>query len=167
MKTCEKMGEVIRVTKRNDNHINEICYAPVVIAIRKRFTRQILGGTKTAEIRKSIPDGMPETLLIYQARGHNEPGHAAIVATATVTKLEKASADIIWQQHRQEIGDITQEELFDYLGGSDGPGYLWHIAKVHCLRDPIFLEEIGITKGRLRSWRYADAMAVRRALNGE
>lgn len=97
-------------------------HAAVLISIKPEFVAAIAAGTKTVELRKRFPHvktGM--SLVIYATQPVG-----AIVGIARIDRVEQATPETLWKQHRHVVG--IEQGLFDrYFDGCE-TGHAVHLS---------------------------------------
>lgn len=85
----------------------------LLLSVRPRFAQALLGGTKTAEIRRRFPDvpaGM--TVVVYSSSPEK-----AVIGTMQAEALIRSTAAAIWRDYSEAIA-LEESELTDYLDGA-------------------------------------------------
>ena len=101
----------------------------LLLSIRPTYTRRILDGSKTVELRRVRPSVEPgQEVLIYSSSPT-----MALLAHAVVAKVETAYPSTLWKSVRQAAG-VTWTEYDDYFRGAAQAVGIW-------LRDVLELEE--------------------------
>jgi predicted transcriptional regulator len=85
----------------------------LLLSVRPRFARGLLGGTKTAEIRRRFPD-VPEGMVVII---YSSSPEKSVLGTMRVRRLVRTTAEEIWRNYSGVIG-IGQAELAAYLYGA-------------------------------------------------
>ena len=108
----------------------------LLLSVRPQFASSILGGTKTAEIRRQRPAVHPGTLVIIYA---TKPV-GAIVGTARISGISYGNPADMWEQHKGRTG-ITRTEFDAYLSGAE-TAYVLMLQNVQRLEPLLTLEQI-------------------------
>ncbi|GAB4002235.1 ASCH domain-containing protein [Nocardioides ultimimeridianus] len=121
----------------------------LLISIQPRYAEAILTGTKTIELRRTMPTLEPGALaLIYSSTPTK-----ALVGWATVEHIVQATPTALWNEHKDAAG-ITASEFSDYFGGRLN-AYGLRLGDVTAAECPVPLAEL--RKHALQppqSWRY-------------
>lgn len=122
----------------------------VLISIRSRFVRSILAGTKTFELRKTVPRSPVGKLLVIYSSGEDR----AITAYARVGALTSGTPEAIWERHGLQLG-LSYEEFNTYFEDST-VAYALHLEDVTPSRRPLTLHELRSEHALEppQSWRY-------------
>lgn len=84
----------------------------LLISIRPRFANAILDGSKTIELRRTMPTLPPGALaLIYSS----SPAKA-LIGWATVEEILQATPNALWKVHQDSTG-VTSDEFNEYFAG--------------------------------------------------
>jgi predicted transcriptional regulator len=85
--------------------------ANVLISIKPQFTRMIIAGDKTHELRRRFSLDLDEKsrILIYCSQPVS-----AIIAKAEITKVHYSSLDNLWRLYRNSVG-LAKREFLEYF----------------------------------------------------
>lgn len=85
----------------------------IVLSLHEKFATQILEGQKTIEVRRRFSERWRgRTAAIYVAGGSG-----AIIGTVRIDDVVKMPPEVLWEQHRRNIG-CTREEFDAYTAGA-------------------------------------------------
>ena len=104
------------------------------MAIKPKYVKMLLSGTKSVEIRRRNVRLPPGTRIWFYA---TSPWHQ-IVATATVQAVRCASPEEVWRQSGDRVG-IDRPEFDAYVGGRDSISAI-ALVDVRRLRSPLPLQ---------------------------
>ncbi len=152
----------------------------VVASVKKKWSRLILSGDKTIELRKNFPvtlanelAGNPFVVLFYETRA--DEGAGRIVSSVLCTGFEPCTREMIYssgheeQNHfvfNQNLPDtdsflrrscLTREEIKEYSCGfrykdfSYSPLFGWLLSDMRPIN--LLLEDVGL-KSAPQSWSY-------------
>jgi len=113
--------------------------ADIILSIRKRWTLQILDGSKTLELRKRIPKPekfKPGTDRIFLYETKANKGAGAIVSVTDCPGTIKEKVDWLRNWYYGEMGDITDREYYGYFNRMD-IAYGYKLANVFEFNTPI------------------------------
>lgn len=85
----------------------------LLLSVRPRFAKGLLGGTKTAEVRRRFPDVAEGTTVVI----YSSSPEKAVLGSMRVRALVRSTATGIWRDYEKAIA-IDQSELSDYLDGA-------------------------------------------------
>lgn len=120
----------------------------VLISIRPEWTRLILSGQKTVELRKSIPElQAPFKCYIYQTLPksgdwNERDGHAIGEFVCDAIKQIEIPFPAYWREVHKTMLDgscLSLQQAHNYLGHSSGYG--WHISELKIYDKPKELSE--------------------------
>ena len=122
----------------------------VLISIRTRFVRSILAGTKTIELRKTIPRSPIGKLLVIYSSGEDR----AITAYAWVSGVTSGTPEAIWERHGLQLG-LSHAEFTTYFEGAT-VAYALHLEDVTPSKRHLTLHELRSDHALEppQSWRY-------------
>jgi predicted transcriptional regulator len=81
----------------------------ILISIKEQYVKEILSGTKTIELRKSVPKASAgDTIIIYTTQPKK-----AVTAIALVNKILITSPEEMWDNHNSKLG-IDKKSFDDY-----------------------------------------------------
>lgn len=86
---------------------------PLLLSVRPRFARALLGGTKTVEVRRRFPALEAGTTVVIYASSPEK----AVLGTMRVERVAQIPASDLWARHSGSIG-IGEAELDAYLEGA-------------------------------------------------
>jgi predicted transcriptional regulator len=87
--------------------------ADAIISIHPGYAEAILGGVKTVELRRKLPEiGSGTRLWVYATRPTG-----SVVGFATVRHVERAPPETIWTKHRTNIG-VDEATFQKYFNGA-------------------------------------------------
>lgn len=97
----------------------------IFLALKPRFAREILSGTKTVELRRKRPRDLREgSLVVLYASSPVK----AVVGTATVERIVTAPPSALWPTVAAH-GGISRAEFDEYFDGAiEGTGIFVHTA---------------------------------------
>ena len=84
----------------------------LLISIQPRFANAILNGTKTIELRRTMPTLPPAALALIYASSPTK----AVLGWATVDEVLRASPSALWRNHKDSTG-VNVDEFTDYFAG--------------------------------------------------
>jgi predicted transcriptional regulator len=84
----------------------------LLISIHPRFANAILDGTKTIELRRTMPT-LPDSALALM---YSSSPMKALVGWATVEGVVQATPDDMWRTHKHAAG-VTSAEFDEYFAG--------------------------------------------------
>ena len=146
-----------------DGTKDDLVTRALLISIRPRFANAILDGSKTIELRRTMPTLPPAALAIIYSSSPTK----ALVGWATVEEIVQATPHILWQMHQHSTG-VTSDEFMKYFAGrSDGYGL--QLTAVRRAENEVSLAALR-THGLEppQSWRYIApdiAQALRRQMS--
>src|SRR5262245_39531753 len=121
---------------KTGNAAADVVARSLLISIQPRFANAILDGTKTIELRRTMPTLPPGALaLIYSSTPSK-----ALVGWATVEEIVQASPNALWKAHKEATG-VTSAEFRDYFTGS-ADAYGIRLAEVHRASSQISLGDL-------------------------
>ena len=130
----------------------------VLLSVRPEFARALLGGTKTAEVRKRFPDQPLGTKIIIYASSPEK----VVLGCLRLDAVERPAASDVWRIYRDRIG-IDRVRLDSYLAGSTGVAIL-RTSSPEWWDRPVPLSElrseIGVNPPQ--SYRYLDEVSAHR-----
>jgi len=86
----------------------------LLISVKPEFSKKILDGTKTIELRKCTPNvDVGDLVIIYSTVPEK-----AVVATCSVKEIIKRSPAQLWRTHSRLMG-IDRKRYFEYFKDSD------------------------------------------------
>lgn len=85
----------------------------VLLSIRPRFAQSLIGGTKTAEVRRRFPD-LPVGTRVYV---YSSSPDKSVIGTFQVSGIYRCLNESVWSQFRHRI-DISEADLKAYLRGA-------------------------------------------------
>lgn len=137
----------------------------VLLPIRKQHAANIYAGTKTLELRKTLP--LPDGFIdfskekyyfrVYMYESKADGGAGAITGFFTCTSYVGACKDTPeekYQDYFAQRAQVTPEYVENYGGG--GWIYGWEVREPTRLPEPVAIPAIGITRAP-KSWRYLNA----------
>jgi predicted transcriptional regulator len=121
----------------------------LLLSLRPRFARAILEGSKTVDVRRRPMRAYPGSAVVL----YSAAPVMAIVGIARVAKTSVASADEVWEHHRDAVA-LDRAELDAYLDGR--VAHLLHLEGVRSLNPPVAIGGIGNMLGfrAPQSFRY-------------
>ncbi len=138
----------------------------VLLPIRKQHAANIYAGTKTVELRKTVPlfDGIDfnqekNLFRVYMYESKADGGAGAITGFFTCTGYVGACKDTPEEKYPEyfaQRAQVTREYVENYGGG--GWLYGWEVRQPTRLPAPVPLSALGITRAP-QSWRYLNAAA--------
>jgi predicted transcriptional regulator len=106
-----------------------------LISVQPRFSKSILDGVKTAELRRRAPACEPgDVVVVYETSPT-----MAIVGIAIVSHVQSSTARNLWPQVRHSA-QITEREYYDYFAGKNEACAI-HLTEARHLKHPISLKE--------------------------
>lgn len=136
----------------------------ILLSIYKVFSDQILNGSKTIEIRKTMPRDVeyPLICLLYETK--EKGGSGEIVGCFTCNRIEKTSIFNCFEKFNDnnkmlraqvsKMAALSVDDIFGYARNSQSI-YLYYIDKYMKFKKPISLKRCGITYPPV-SWRKLD-----------
>lgn len=122
----------------------------ILISIKKPWSRQILSGEKTWELRKTFPYKYyteKVTVWIYES---GKVGSRAVIGKCVLHAVWNIREDI----SDSFIREITEKACVEYdLLKSYDPNYIWELSSPIFVNSPVRLSEIGLTRPP-QSWQY-------------
>ncbi len=85
----------------------------LLVSLRPRFAQMLLDGSKTVELRRTVPRVSPGTMVVLYASSPD----CRLVGTATVADLVSGSPFDIWASHGSRTG-IDRSEYDAYFEGA-------------------------------------------------
>lgn len=85
----------------------------VLLSVRPRFARALLGGTKTVEIRRRFPDVTAGTTVVI----YSSTPDKAVLGTMRSAGLDRSTPAQIWRDY-STVMDLTRTQLTEYLHGA-------------------------------------------------
>lgn len=124
----------------------------LLISIQPRFAKAILDGTKTIELRRTMPTlSAPARALIYASSPTK-----AIVGWATIDGVLRATPQELWRTQKDSTG-VTEAEFDEYFAGRDD-AFGYQLTSVERAVSPVSLATL--REHALeppQSWRYVSA----------
>jgi predicted transcriptional regulator len=108
----------------------------LLLSLRPRFAKAILDGRKTVEVRGRPMRAQPGSAVVL----HSAAPVMAIVRTARIERTSVASADEVWERHRDAVA-LDRAELDAYLDGR--VAHLLHLEGVGPLNPPVAIGGLG------------------------
>lgn len=151
----------------------------VLISIRRPNTDRIFAGTKTVELRRTVPRDRPEwgrsierSARKWEYKYSAEPAAYPMRVWMYESRAEGGAGGIVgfflcfgWAgtkgDHLPEMAEraqVTMQQLRQYAG--DGWVYGWNVDSPTKLAEPVPLGKIGL-KHPPQSWRYLDTEAAK------
>lgn len=84
----------------------------LLISIQPRFANAILDGTKTIELRRTMPTLPPAALALIYASSPTK----AVLGWATVDEVMRESPSALWRHHKDSTG-VSSDEFTAYFAG--------------------------------------------------
>jgi predicted transcriptional regulator len=107
-----------------------------LISIHPEYVRQILGGTKTVELRRTnLHLAAGQVLWIYATAPSSH-----VVARARVGFVDRTTPAAVWRKYRALTG-LDRRTFTEYAGDCEQLTAI-SIAKVHPLKTPVSLSEL-------------------------
>lgn len=134
----------------------------LLISIKRPHTDHIFAGTKTVELRRTVPryqpDGQPikYPLRVWMYESRAEGGAGGIVGHFLCRGYAGTKGEHLLEM--AERAQVTFQRLRQYA--ADGWVYGWNIDSPAKLPKPVPLGKIGL-KHPPQSWRYLDAEAAK------
>jgi predicted transcriptional regulator len=124
----------------------------LLISIQPRFAMAILDGTKTIELRRTMPTlSTPARALIYAS----SPAKA-LVGWATIDDVLRATPEELWRTQKESTG-VTAAEFDEYFEGREY-AFGYRLTNVQRADFPISLATLREhTLEPPQSWRYVPA----------
>lgn len=85
----------------------------LLLSVRPRFARALLGGTKTVEIRRRFPDVPADTTVAI----YSSTPDKAVLGTMRSAGLIRSTPAQIWRDY-SAVMELTRAQLADYLHGA-------------------------------------------------
>lgn len=129
----------------------------MLVSVRARYVERILAGTKTVELRRSVPSVVRgQTVAIYETLPRG-----AIVATCEVQEVVELPPDLLWNSLSNSLG-IAKADYDSYFAGrARAVGML--LTNVKELAEPVGLDEmrrLGVPNPP-QQWSYLTSQAWR------
>jgi predicted transcriptional regulator len=124
----------------------------LLISIQPRFAKAILEGTKTIELRRTMPTLPPQARALIYASSPTK----AVVGWATIDGVLRATPQELWRTQKDSTG-VTEAEFDEYFAGRDD-AFGYQLANVERAASPISLAKL--REHALeppQSWRYVPA----------
>lgn len=132
----------------------------LLISIQPRFANAILSGTKTIELRRTMPTLEPDALALIYSSAPTK----ALVGWARVKDIVSATPNTLWNEHKGAAG-VTASEFHAYFAGRPH-AYGLRLAHVESAYMPVTLEELREHDLQPpQSWRYVSGELARRLVN--
>jgi predicted transcriptional regulator len=96
--------------KRTEETNAGIVTRALLISIQPRFANAILDGTKTIELRRTMPTLPPGAIALIYSSSPTK----ALVGWATVEEVLQASPNALWREHKASTG-VTSAEFKEYF----------------------------------------------------
>ena len=124
----------------------------LLISIQPRFANAILDGTKTVELRRTMPTLRPDALALIYSSSPTK----ALVGWATVEEVVRATPYALWREHKDATG-VTSTEFKHYFANR-ADAYGLRLSAVNRAQDELSLAALR-THGLEppQSWRYVAA----------
>lgn len=138
----------------------------VLLSIKKEHAANVYAGTKTVELRKSVPNFNPNDydpakypirVYLYETRGSGGPGRITgffDCPSFLGIKLQSETKRI--PQGLVEDAQVSEEYIREYAG--DSWIYAWDVKNANRLTAPVALEELGMDRPP-QSWQYLGELA--------
>jgi predicted transcriptional regulator len=124
----------------------------LLISIQPRYANAILDGTKTIELRRTMPTLEADALALIYSSSPTK----ALVGWATIKQIFRATPTALWREHKLSTG-VTAAEFKDYFEGRT-KAYGLHLSEVGRAERDVRLAELrtyGLEPPQ--SWRYVTA----------
>lgn len=124
----------------------------LLISIRPKYANAILDGTKSIELRRTLPTLGPDALALIYSSSPTK----ALVGWATIGQIFRATPTALWREHKRATG-VTPAEFKDYFEGRT-KAYGLHLSAVGRAERAVHLAELrtyGLEPPQ--SWRYVTA----------
>lgn len=134
----------------------------LLISIKRPHTDHIFAGTKTVELRRTVPryqpDGQPiqYPLRAWVYESKDGDGAGAIVGCFLCRGYAGTKGEHLLEM--AERAQVTMQQLRQYAG--DGWVYGWNVDSPTKLAEPVPLGKIGL-KHPPQRWRYLDTEAAK------
>lgn len=139
-----------RARKVNDKERgSDIPDRALLISIQPRFSQAILSGTKTIELRRTLPTLPVSALALIYSSSPTK----ALVGWATIGGIVQATPTALWKDHASETG-VSSSEFAEYFAGRSNAVGL-QLVSVHRARSLVSLSALrahGLVPPQ--SWRY-------------
>jgi len=103
----------------------------VLLSLLPRYAKQIVGGTKRVEFRRSWT-AEPVSLLTLYATSPT----SRVIGVASVKKVVEASPTALWRYAQEYGGGVTRSELYAYLDGKK-TGFAVFLGQVQLFDPPL------------------------------
>lgn len=130
--------------------------ATVILAIHPRWSRLILAGAKTAELRRRAPSRPVGRLVIYETAPVS-----AIVGVASVPDIESGTPEEVWATCGA-ASMVPRAEYDAYYAGRPR-AFAYLLAGVTALADPLALADVGL-RSAPQSFAYVNESSTSSAL---
>lgn len=138
----------------------------VLLSIKKEHAANIYAGTKTVELRKSVPNFNPHDydpakypirVYLYETRGSGGPGRiTGFFDCPSFLGVKLQSENERYPKGLVEDAQVSEEYIREYAGG--GWIYAWDVKNATRLPAPVSLEELGLDRPP-QSWQYLGELA--------
>jgi predicted transcriptional regulator len=86
----------------------------LVVSIKPEFAEKIFNGTKTIELRKSVPKVSPGDMVVVYCTNPVK----AVLGVCQVKEVLKLEPSLMWKKHSRKLG-IDQKRYNEYFENSD------------------------------------------------
>jgi predicted transcriptional regulator len=121
----------------------------VLLPIKPRFAKPILGGLKRVEFRKKRFARRPSHVVVYASSPVKK-----VVGFFEVSDLETAPIRELWRRY-ESSGGIQAAEFFEYYG-SGREGVAISVGRVTVLAEPMELAELGLGERPPQNYAYVE-----------
>ena len=129
----------------------------ILLSVKPRFSKLIVGGKKRVEIRRTWPSVPVSFVLIYESAPTKR-----IVAIAHVSKVESKAPRPLWE-HAKSLGTgLSRAEFLKYLAGKK-MGFAATLEKVNVFERPAAPARIFKSFTAPQSFRYLTQLEIEKA----
>ena len=127
----------------------------VLLPIKPRYARPILGGLKRVEFRKKRFSRRPSHVVVYASSPVKK-----VVGFFEVSDLESAPIQDLWQRYGSR-GGIQAADFFEYYG-SGLEGVAISVGRVTALEEPMELTALGLGERPPQNYAYVGPEVLER-----
>jgi predicted transcriptional regulator len=109
----------------------------LILSIKPKYSREILNGAKTIELRRRFPQSLTKGAILYI---YSTSPIRALVGFAEIKTVERLSIKTLWRRHRMSAS-ITKPDFERYFEGLDD-GFAIHLEKPRSFSRPLNLVEL-------------------------
>lgn len=109
----------------------------IILPIKKQYSDQIFAGTKTYELRKSIPKQPVNKILVYESQGCGK-----VIGELEISGTLEMPIDDLWERVC-DYADISYEGFRKYFDGREF-GYAYQIVSATLYDEPVSISNYGL-----------------------